>query len=532
MPPTIIDALVVQLELDTANYKRASKDVDKIDAEAAAKRDRVNKKNDKEERERARLEKQNTLDRKKRTDDLTGTVGNLGRSLAAAFLGFESLSGAAKYFGELNAGQAALGRTATRIGVGADALNIYGKAVELAGGKAEDAQASFAKLSQEFTAKKLRSEIGPLLQLFQQKGVNYEDTKGNLRDIATLFDELAGKMSTMSKEDQANIFAEHGLSQGVIDFLLEEKKLRDEQIATATKYNETTKESVKDNEALVSSFREVGQAVDQAGNKLLKFSTPAIKGTLATMAEVVKTLSFSSDTTPAEAEAEALGTDPYAAAGAAGYTPAAPSGGAVRGTITRPVAAPVVPLTLPPAGSRAARNKNPGNVKAVGNQERDAAGFRVFTTMAEGLEVERGTITRKLLAGFDTIERFVAAYLGTDARKDPNATAAYIKSVSAALGRDPSAKLSLADVTALQNAVTYHESPGSTVAPYNHVGATPGASTRTSNMNSSTDNSRSVVVNAPITVNSSNADPRAVASATVDALNRKATVTQADAGQF
>lgn len=165
--PTVIDALVVQLELDTTDYKRSWRDVDSIDAEGTAKRDRVNKKNDKEERERARVEKQNALDRKKRTDDITGSVATLGRTLAATFLGFESAAGLTKFFAGLTTNEASLGRTATKLGIGADALNIYGKAVEYAGGKTEDVISTFAKLAQEKTFKDLRGEIGPLLQLLQ-----------------------------------------------------------------------------------------------------------------------------------------------------------------------------------------------------------------------------------------------------------------------------------------------------------------------------------------------------------------------------
>ncbi len=532
--PTVIDALVVQLELDMAEYKRASKDVDKIDAETLAKRDRVNKKNDREEKERARLEKQNTLDRKKRTDELTGSIGNLGRGLAAAFLGFETLGGAAKYLGELNAGQAALGRTATRIGVGADALNIYGKAVELAGGKAEDAQASFAKLSQEFTAKKLKGEIGPLLQLLQQKGVNYEDANQNLLDTGTILDELAKKMGNMSEADRANMMAAAGLSQGVIDFLLEEKKLRDEQIATATKYNETTKESAKNAEGLVSSWREVGQAVDQAGNKILKFSTPAIKGALATVAEVVKTLSFSSDTTPSEAEAAALGTDPYAAAGAEGYSPpAAPSvGGTARGTITRPVP----PVTrLPDTRSRAERNNNPGNIKAVGNQLSDADGFRIFATLAAGQAAMLGTVERKFKKGDDTIAKLISAYEGTDTKKHPYETAAYIERASRLTGKGANEKLTEADISSLINAMVAVESklPDSAYRAA-QAGATPAITGRPGGgpvaAAPAAGNTTTVTVG-KIEVHSNASDPNAVASATADALNRKATVTQADAGQ-
>src|SRR5271156_2895086 len=107
--PTVIDALVVQLELDTTEYKRSFKDVDAVENEGVAKRDRVNKRNDKEEKERARVEKQNALDRKKHTDETAQSVANLGRTLASTFLGFESIEGGLKYFAGLNQAQADLG---------------------------------------------------------------------------------------------------------------------------------------------------------------------------------------------------------------------------------------------------------------------------------------------------------------------------------------------------------------------------------------------------------------------------------------
>ena len=165
------------------------RDVDAIEGESAAKRDKVNKRNDREEKERARQQKQNALDRKKHTDELNSSVVTLGKSLATAVLGYESVIGFAKDLAKLTGGEAALGRNAAKLGVSPAALNIYGKAVEYAGGKPEDALATFAKLTAEKSNKDLKGEIGPLLQLLQQKGVAYGDKNGNLLDQGKILEE-------------------------------------------------------------------------------------------------------------------------------------------------------------------------------------------------------------------------------------------------------------------------------------------------------------------------------------------------------
>ena len=538
--PTVIDALVVELELDTTNYKRSWKDVGTIENEAVAKRDRVNKKNDKEEKERARVEKQNALDRKKRTDDVTSSVATLGRTLAATFLGFESVAGLTKFFAGLTTGEATLGRTATKLGISAESLNVYGKAVEYAGGKTEDVVATFAKLAQEKTFKDLRGEIGPLLQLLQQKGVNYEDRNGKLRDMGQILDDLSKKTRNMSNAERSAMFAQAGIADGVINRMLEEQRLQDSQLAKAREFNRINQQNVEDAESMVEKWREMTDAIGKAGTSARDTLKPAINDTLDAVTKL-----FSGDVMGANQSAGSAILDVgkinerymkwlYGGAGTLvdqavdywfGSNSTPPSGGgAVSGKINRSGGDGLI---APRAGSLAARNNNPGNL-----QDRNGK-FRTFTTLAEGQAAMRSDIEAKMRKGFDTITSIITRYEGTDGKKDPYALAAYIARASKLTGKGANEKLTAADLPALLNAMTAVESklPDSAIrGPQS--GATPGAVARTGGGASAAaaGNTTNVTV-AKIEVNSSNADPTQVANQTGDALQRKISVAQANTGQ-
>ena len=536
--PTVIDALVVQLELDTTNYKRSWKDVGSIEGEAVAKRDRVNKKNDKEERERARVEKQNALDRKKRTDDITGSVATLGRTLASTFLGFESVAGLTKFFAGLTTGEASLGRTAAKLGIGADALNIYGKAVEYAGGKTEDVVATFAKLAQEKTFKDLRGEIGPLLQLLQLKGVNYEDRNGKLRDMGAILDDLSKKTRNMSDAERSAMFAQAGIADGVINRMLEQQAIQDHQLAKAREFNRINQQNVKDSEDMVEKWREMTDAIGKAGTAARDTLKPVINDTLDAVTKLA-----SGDIMGANQSAGGAILDVgqmyanytkkiYGGAGnladqAIDYwfgSSGGGGGGSARGTINRSGGEGLI---SPKAGSLAARNNNPGNLQDKNGK------FRTFATLAEGQAAMRADIEAKISKGFDTIASIITRYEGTDGKKDPYALAAYIARAVTLTGKGANQKLTAADLPALLNAMTVVESglPNSAMrGPQS--GATPGTVGRTGGTApaAAAGNTTTVTVG-KIEVNSSNADPTQVANQTGDALQRKFSVAQANTGQ-
>jgi hypothetical protein len=551
--PTIVDALVAQLTLDATPYKRQWKDVEDLNAQGQKKRETVNKKNDAEQRERERRTKQAAQDQKKLFDATTGSIATLGRTLIGAFLGFETLSGGVKFLGELNASQAALGYNAERIGQSVESLNIYGKAVELAGGKATDATQAFAQLSGEIATKRTKGNIGPLLQLLNMKGVAWEDNKGKLRDFGAVLDDLGKKTEGMDKFVRAKMFQDAGLPEGVINRLLEAQDIRDKDLQTAKEWNASTKASTDAAKDLKKGWDEVGQAVDNVGNQILQKVTPATKDALHAV-----TLLAKGDLVGANQAAgnSILGIgDLYAQWGEkiakkawdlnvragdaliSAFTSTEDQAGlSVADAFTR------VKALKPNAHS--SRNNNPGNVKAVGSQAHDAQGFRIFATMEEGIQAMMDNVARKFAKGDNTITKLINAYEGTDATKDPYATAAYIARVEKTTGRDRNATFTEADLPAIMSAMVAQEA-GVTDAQLakTPAGATPSVTTKagaepspaapgapgSTTAAAPTGNTTTVTIT-EMNVHSASADPAAVAEQVPAAITRKLTVAQANTG--
>jgi hypothetical protein len=514
--PTVIDALVVELELDSTKYQRSWRDVDSINNAADAKADREQKKRDRAEKERQRREKLGAQQRKKYLDEASGAVANLGRVLATTFLGFESIKGGLNFLGNLNTSQANTARTATQLGITAAALNTYGKAVELAGGKTEDVVQTFGKLRAEFSQFDLSGgEPGPLLQLLQQKGVNYRDAKGNLRDMGTIFDELAEKTKGMDNGTRAYLFAKNGISPGVINRMLEEQSQRDKELATARQMNAATEANAKRAEELATAWAKVDQAVEKSGSGVLDIAAPRFKGLLDVVADYIGTGHVSDASKhelfgPSDASVQARELDARAKHNQA--------------EIDRIKGVP-----------RSVRNNNPGNIKAVGDQPADADGFRIFATLAEGQAAMRGNLERKLSRGMNTIPSLIRGYEGTDSQRFPEATAAYIAAVEKATGKGAGDKLTADDLPALMTAMSRVESgplpnsavrlPPSGATPTASGGSVSGKIDRSGGAGDTHVTIGTQVINAP------SADPKAVADQVGDATARKVSVSQANSGQ-
>ncbi|HEY5311055.1 MAG TPA: hypothetical protein VIK18_01005, partial [Pirellulales bacterium] len=258
---TVIDSLVVLLGLDASNYKKGRETAEKETGETARKA-------------------------KASADEITKSLTEVGRTIAGLFLGFESATGFAKWLGNLNAGEAALGRTAANINMSAHELNKWGNAVELAGGSATDAQAAFSQLTEDFQKMKTTGEQSALIQLFRNRGVNIRDVNGDLRNQGALFEELADKTARYGRQYQVTMFRQAGLSQGEINYLVQSKQAREENLRMAERDNAVTEETVKKAAALQTYWRNVGLQIQAAGQTLLTAITPVMMQLLKIFGDV------------------------------------------------------------------------------------------------------------------------------------------------------------------------------------------------------------------------------------------------------
>jgi hypothetical protein len=515
---TVIDALVVTLGLDASKYKQGRETAQK------------------ETQETARVAKQ-------AADQITKSLTEVGRTIAGLFLGFESASGFVKFLGNLNSGEAALGRTAKAIGMSAHELNKWGNAVDMAGGSAEDAQAAFRKLTEDVVTFQTTGKRSDLLNFLYARGVNPIDAAtGKLRNQGEVFEELADKTAQYGAAYQATMFRQAGLNEGEINYLVQSKALRQQELADAEKRNGVTEDSIAKAQELQRYWRGIGQSIAEAGQKILLELTPYIKGAFQWTQDLYEKFK---DTGGLQATADTFALiantvktiysgwsqlDDLFQSSAIGRFFVAYNKGAFN-LYKKAVGIGADPAAAENAGSAiadvfASRNNNPGNIKALPGQPADSRGFRIFGSEEEGLHAIGAWIQRHRKKGTNTISGLVNEYEGKDAPGNHNNIPAYIKTLMSYVGKGSDEQLSDSDLAGLISGIIAQEGNTRRV----QSGATPGLTGRTGGSAQGGGSSTNVSVQT-INVNAPNADPTAVAAAIPAAIQRKFSTTQADGAQ-
>jgi hypothetical protein len=517
---TVIDSLVVLLGLDASNYKKGRETAEK------------------ETKETARVTRQSA-------DAITKSLTEVGRTVAALFLGFESVSGFTKFLGELNQGEADLGRTAATLGITAHELNKYGLAARYAGQDAGSVAASFKTLTD--AAVKFQSGQGtsPILDLMRQVGVNVFDTNGKLRNQGEIYEELARKTAGWGTAIRSARFAAAGIAQGEINYLIQSQKQREDQLRLAEKNNSVDADSVAKAQMLQEYWRNIGVQIESAGQKILSTLTPAVQGVFDVVSKIfaqfkdtggldrvgqifqaiwaVVKLIGNSITAWADLingsvigkyfnfmfKLYGKGLDLLAPPGAK-TAPSSGGGGPPVPTVAPPTGYQPPPTGYqPPPGSKAARFNNPGNIlDKQGNERR-------YASPAEGQAALERDLAAKWRRGLRTVDAIITAYEGGDTVH--NNIPAYIADVRKRLGKN---ELTPDDIKALAQAIAIHES-----------GPTPGLVGKAAGGAATGGNRSTTVTVGTIQVNAPNADPRAVADHIAGAIQRKQDVSQAMQGQ-
>jgi hypothetical protein len=418
----------------------------------------------------------------------------VAKAASLAFLGFETLKGAVKFLDNVNTSTAALGRNAANIGGSAHDVQMYGLAIEQVGGKAEEATQTFAEFSREATNLKLRGEVGPMLQLFQNIGLAIRDSKGQLKDFNTLFQEAGKSLHERfpNRADAYNLATQSGISEGVFNLLYDPNQQKILQDADRAAFADAEK---------IRVAQEMQRRKNALGQK--------IKGAAS---------SFGLN---AEGTALDFLEHPKQTFGEVGdfYKELFDSGSKA-----------FLDLIGNPAG-RSIRNNNPGNIKAVGNQARDAQGFRIFSSLLEGeaalsSQLDRYASGQTTGKRVNTIRDIVATYEGKDGPGNHNDIEAYIKALMKATGRGADEQLTHEDRFKLIDAIEQHED----AKGYKQLQHAKALAAAHESGSSGSGNTTKVTVG---TVNLNvppGTDGPALAGSFMDSLNRIASNSQANTG--
>lgn len=534
---TIIDQLIVMLGLDTSRFKKG--------------------------RQQAEKEIKQTKDKvKQSSDDMSKALLGVGRSIAVMFLGFESASGLVRFLANLNDAESKLGLVAKNLGMSAHQLNRWDNAIELAGGTAAEAQGALQNLSQSLTDLQATGTVSPLILLMQRLGVATRDVKGNIRTTTDLYENLAVNIKNLgyTRQNAHNLLASSGVSEGTINYLLLEKKEREEINRQAEKNNSVTDESAAKARQIEQAWTGIKQQITATGQEFLVSITPRVKEFFEW---VSKTWAMLKDSGPIKTIGVIFGTIwdtvkliynglriafsifqnstigglisklvDYLNTGARGVAASLPD---VIGDYGKAAQEEADRRSAEDGKTRAERDHNPGNLKAVGNQPHDAQGFRVFKDDWAGRGALSSQLDRYANRGINTIRGVVETYEGKDAPGNHNDIPAYIKALTKSTGRGADEELSRADRIALIDGIMTHESnrkafPTLRAVP-SAINAARGAAPSPA---ASGTGSKSVTNNTTvgkIDVHTQATDAKGIARDIGGAIQRQSIVAQANSGQ-
>lgn len=444
--PTIIDELIAVFRIDT---KQSAKDaqtaqaqVNKVTAAtqkttkvSAADSERIEKSQEvsreKRRKERDRKEKEEARDRKKRTDEAKSGLESLGRTAAGALIGFEGLKGLINFVGAISTQTAALGRNAANIGTSVGNLNAVGNSVELIGGNADAAKASFQGLASQITAFKTRGEVGPLLALASNAGVYPRDASGAFKDPTQLLPQIIDglKKQGFSRPDIYNLGAGAGIDDGLLNLYLDPDRAR----------------LLERGRANVFADEERARRHQKAAENLTNIKQGFKKGT-------------------ADFVDEAL-TDPLRA---------------YKDAVLAPIVGPA--RLIGAAGGAAAdwlRNSAPASIGVASNNPGNIRGkdgnFIRYGSMQEGLNAMRADIDYKIdRRGLDTPEGIINRYAPAG---DKNNVKAYLDEIKSRTGIGASDHISAEQRASVVDAMVHHEQGTRGYAQVQRALATPGADT-------------------------------------------------------
>lgn len=547
MTTTVIDQLIVTLGLDPKNFNKGQKEA----AAALAKSKDATKKT---------------------SESMASSLGKIATAAAAAFLSFEAAKKLAEWLGEINESTANLSRFAKNVGLSAHEVNLWGSAVELAGGDAKDAQASIGQLSQDLVKMQTSGEVSPLLLLLQRMGIALVDQDGKVRKTTDLYKDLATAFSHYNRSDAYNLGKSAGLNDGILNLLLLQKKAREDIFAQAEKNNAVTEQNAEQAERLQNAWREVGQEAKKLGLTILNEITPYLLDAGKKLHEFFDTVTSSG---PFKAVLEfAVGNlkalwnfirlaidgwreliDLFAnskigkwlidKAGKAGSFLSG-IGGEFNAELKRradeedakfakPGAA-----AAPAAAGGAVDNHNPGNIRAVGDQPRDARGFRIFGSDAEGTAAIGHQLDLYKGRGINTIGGIVNKYAPA---ADHNNVPAYIAMLKKQTGKGENEELSDADREAIVRGIIAQEGVRrlSAATVHAYLGGNPGALAAATGAGptpllastvTNTGGAKHYETNIDqITVHTAATDANGVAAGVAAGIQRKNLATQADTGQ-
>lgn len=265
--PTIIDALIVELGLD-------SKDLEKKAPVSVAALKKLETQGEKTEKSVKTISKT--------SKETTRSVGDLSR-VVTTFLsiigGTMAIKALISDFVETNA---QLYRLSQNLNLSVSTISAWSNASERLGGSAQGLQGTLDMLSKSQTQLMLTGESN-LIPYFSALGVSLADVNGKARPVTEILLDLADRFSKMDRTTANNLGRMMGIDQGTMNLLLQGRTELELQIRRQKEHNAVTKAQGEAAQKLQTRIADLKQGFNAFGRDLLMQALPTLEKILDTL---------------------------------------------------------------------------------------------------------------------------------------------------------------------------------------------------------------------------------------------------------
>lgn len=238
--PTIVDSLVVLLDLDVSGFEKGFKKTEKKTGEL-----------------------------KKGASSLKDSFGAVRKGIG------EVASEVTKFLAEITGLSAAVGMLSKNIDVSATDILAWGNAAEKFGGSAGGIENAMKSISMSITDLQMTGESG-MLQYFQMLNVSLVDAKGEAREADDILLRIADGLQQFDRPTAYNIAKKMGFDEGTVNLLLEGRQEIEKTLEQQKKLAEINTRFAETSQELKDRWLDFGTALKGVGIDVLEVIQPAL----------------------------------------------------------------------------------------------------------------------------------------------------------------------------------------------------------------------------------------------------------------
>lgn len=370
--PTIIDQLIVTLGLRPQDFTRGTK-------QAAA----------------AQLELEQTTRRS--AERSSGYIGKLSAKWLSVAGAIYAVKKAVTIIDDVAERTRQLGIASENYGLAAHNLRNFENAVEMMGGSADEARRTVGGFSKAIFDLAYRGEMSDSLIMLARLGVQFQTASGGARNFNDILLDTADAIEKaqaqgMRREDAFQYLQTAGFDSGTAQLLLAGRQRAEAELQAQAERRQVTAQDIR----TATGIRRASIGKDQTLHGVAIAGMDAAGGLQKGVNDLIDHLARPGGVNEsldglARSSKRLMDSFDQWTVNAAHTT-------------------------------RGMRNNNPLNLRAVGNQNADRQGFRVFGTMEEGILAANEQLDRYAAKGVNTIEKIISTW----APPNENDTKAYI----------------------------------------------------------------------------------------------------------